>query len=116
LDQEVALVQGFDIGLSPLADTEWERGKCALKALLYMACEVPIIGSPVGIQARIIRESGGGILAASPMEWVNAIEMLSEDAAMRNDMGAKGRKYVEENYSLKVWRDRWVTFILEMTE
>ena len=65
LEREVEQVLSFDIGLAPLADTEWERGKCGLKVLQYMACGIPVVASPVGVQRDFVERSGGGLLAGT---------------------------------------------------
>jgi hypothetical protein len=112
LEGEVKQVQSFDIGLAPLADTAWERGKCGLKTLQYMACGIPVIASPVSVQREFVERSGGGLLASSLEEWRERIRWLLEHADDRREMGARGRRFVEQNYSLNVWRLPWVTQLL----
>jgi hypothetical protein len=108
LEREVEQVQSFDIGLAPLADTEWERGKCGLKVLQYMACGIPVVASPVGVQREFIERSGGGVLATEPGEWREKIQWLAEDPGERRAMGERGRRFVETQYSLKAWAPRWI--------
>jgi len=108
LESEVEQVQSMDIGLAPLADTPWERGKCGLKTLQYMACGIPVIASPVGVQRTFIEQSGAGLLAASLDQWREKIRWLAGHPEEQRTMGAKGRKFVEENYSLRTWAQHWV--------
>jgi glycosyltransferase involved in cell wall biosynthesis len=112
LGREVEQVQAMDVGLAPLADTEWERGKCGLKVLQYMACGIPVIGSPVGVQRIMIEKSGGGVLAGELNEWREKIGWLAERPEERHKMGDLGRKFVEERYSLAIWTPRWVQTLL----
>jgi hypothetical protein len=112
LEREVEQVQSFDIGLSPLADTEWERGKCGLKTLQYMACGIPVVASPVGVQQEFVERSGGGVLATTQQQWRDAIRRLSERPDERRTLGEKGRRFVEENFSLRVWAPRWVEQVI----
>jgi len=97
---EVAFVQQLSVGLMPLPDTPWSRGKCALKALQYMACGVPCIASPVGAACDVIEDGVNGLFAQTPDDWRNAIASL-RDRARRKAMGEAARATVEENFSLK---------------
>lgn len=96
-ETEAEDVRGIDIGLAPLPDDPWTRGKCGLKILQYMACGIPVIASPVGVQAELVE--GAGILAAGEREWIRAIGELSEDSAKRRRLGAVGRARVEKEYA-----------------
>jgi hypothetical protein len=115
LGREVEQVQSFDIGLAPLTDTEWERGKCGLKTLQYMACGIPVVASPVGVQKDFVERSGGGILAATLNQWKESVRWLAERPEERRAMGEKGRQFVEANYSLRVWAPQWVERIVCLT-
>ncbi len=99
LDTEVADVQQFSVGLMPLPKTEWSRGKCALKALQYMACGVPCIATPFGAVLDIIRHGENGLFADSPGQWRDAIELL-RDPCVRARMGEAARATVEQAYAL----------------
>lgn len=99
LESEVADIQRFSVGVMPLPKTDWARGKCALKALLYMACGVPCVGTPHGAIEDIIEHGRNGFFADSPDEWREAIERL-KDPDGRAAVGRAGRETVEENYSL----------------
>jgi glycosyltransferase involved in cell wall biosynthesis len=84
----------------PLPDESFERGKCGYKLIQYMACGLPVVASPVGVNAAIVEEGRNGFLASSQEEWVRAISLLQRDPALRTAMGEAGRKKVEREYSL----------------
>jgi len=99
-EKEPGLIAGFDIGIMPLPDTEWARGKCGLKMLQYMAAGVPVVASSAGVNADIIEHGKNGFLADSPEEWKDALARLIESKELRESMGKAGRKTVEDAYSL----------------
>lgn len=101
-ETEVAEIQQFDIGIMPLSDSLWERGKCGYKLIQYMACGKPVVATPVGVNSVIVQQGENGFLAQSEVQWCEAIDKLCEDAALRKRMGDEGRKLVEQNYSLQV--------------
>ena len=101
-DEEVADLQSFDIGIMPLVDDEWTRGKCAFKLLQYMSSGVPAVASPVGVNTDVIEDGKNGLLALSGEEWVEALSKLIEDAEFREVLGREARRTVKERYSLKV--------------
>jgi glycosyltransferase involved in cell wall biosynthesis len=92
----------LDIGLAPLSDTPWTRGKCGFKALEYMALGVPTIASPVGVMASIVDHGRSGFLADAPEDWRLRLEQLIANADLRARIGEAGRAAVAERYSLKV--------------
>ncbi|HSW36318.1 MAG TPA: glycosyltransferase family 4 protein, partial [Candidatus Limnocylindrales bacterium] len=99
---EAEEIQHFDVGIMPLPDEPWERGKCGLKLIQYMACARPVVGSPVGVNRKIIRHGVNGYLARTNDEWLQALLMLRENKEHRQRMGEAGRKLVEKEYSLQV--------------
>lgn len=100
-EKEVEELQSFDIGVMPLFDNQVNRGKCPLKALLYMAGGIPVIASPVGINREIIIDGVNGFLASDEEDWVEKLSRLIEDKHLREKMGTAGRKTVEEKYSVR---------------
>jgi glycosyltransferase involved in cell wall biosynthesis len=92
----------FDIGIMPLPDTEWARGKCGYKLLQYFSAGVPAIASPVGVNSGLIGHDHG-ILASSPDEWRAALEELITDVDRRRDSGATARAFVAREYSYQRW-------------
>ena len=101
-ETEVDEIRGFDVGIMPLPDEPWARGKCGFKLIQYMACGLPVVASPVGVNAEIVEDGGNGFLAADAGAWVKALEALREDAALRDRMGAAGRQRAEARYCLAV--------------
>lgn len=98
---EVESINHFSIGIMPLPNDEWAKGKCGLKGLSYMACEVPTIMSPVGVNAEIIEHGKNGFLASTTEEWFKCLSQLIEDADLRERMGKAARQTVIEKYSVR---------------
>lgn len=96
---EVELINSFDVGVMPLPDDEWARGKCAFKLIQYMACAVAVIAAPVGANVDVVTQECG-FLAGTPQEWIEGLRTLRDDAEMRCKMGLAGRQRVKTNYSL----------------
>ncbi len=99
LESEVGEVQAFSVGLMPLPKDEWSRGKCALKAIQYMACGVPCVATPYGAVRDVIEHDVNGLFADSPAEWNEALERL-RDPGLRAKLGEAARETVEKRYSL----------------
>jgi glycosyltransferase involved in cell wall biosynthesis len=98
--REAAEIAGFDIGIMPLVDEPWSRGKCGFKLVQYLACGRPGVASPVGVNPAIVIDGVTGLLAATEDEWVAALDRLIDDAALRARLGAAGRAHVEAHYAL----------------
>ena len=97
---EVALINGFDVGVMPLPDDAWARGKCAFKLIQYMACGVPVIASPVGANLDVVQPECG-LLAGTQAQWLDALRTLRDQPAHAREMGMAGRELVERHYSLR---------------
>lgn len=102
LANEISDLHGFDIGLMPLPDTPWTRGKGGFKAIQYMGVGLPVVASPVGINTEIIHHGVNGFLANTTEEWLAALTQLVEDAALRQRLGDAGRATVAARYSTEV--------------
>jgi glycosyltransferase involved in cell wall biosynthesis len=100
LKEEVTNLQALDVGLMPLDDDRWTRGKCGYKALQYMAVGVPVVCSPVGMNQEIIVEGETGLLAGDLDAWERQLSRLIDSSELRQRLGAAGRQFVEQNYSL----------------
>lgn len=98
--QEAAEIGACDLGVMPLPDSEWSRGKCALKLLQYMAAGVLVVASPVGVNADLVRHGENGLLAADETGWEQALRQLADDAELRARLGESGRKTVVSDFSL----------------
>ncbi|CAJ0681138.1 hypothetical protein R82526_01084 [Ralstonia mannitolilytica] len=99
---EVKYIGECDIGIMPLLDSPWERGKCGYKLIQYMACSLPVVASDVGVNSQIVIQGKSGYLARSPADWVAALEALLDDETLRRNMGQVGRKRVEDLYCVQV--------------
>jgi glycosyltransferase involved in cell wall biosynthesis len=113
LASEVALFNTCDIGVYPLTDDEWARGKCGFKAIQFMACGVPVVAAPVGVNRDIVEDGVNGLLAATPAEWVDKIRRLVDDPALRARLGRAGRRTIEARYSLSVNAPKIVDAVLD---
>lgn len=99
---EANVVAGFDVGLMPLPDTDWGRGKCAFKLLQYLSCEVPAVASPVGMNREVLDMGDVGIAASSADDWVDALLTLYSDREFAKKLGQSGRQLVERSFSVEV--------------
>jgi glycosyltransferase involved in cell wall biosynthesis len=100
----------------PLPNDEWAKGKCGLKGLSYMACEVPTIMSPVGVNTEIIQNSKNGFLASTTDEWITALSNLIEDATLREKIGKAGRQTILEKYSVLSQQQNYLNAFKEVLE
>lgn len=100
-ETEVAELQRCDVGIMPLPDEPFERGKCGYKLIQYMGCGLPVVASPVGVNRQIVVPGVNGYLADSQEDWLVALEALHADPALRKVLGAAGRKKAEAAYSLQ---------------
>ena len=99
---EVESIQSMDVGIMPLDDTPWSRGKCSFKMLQYMACGLPVVVSPVGMNAEVLAMGNLGVAAHTESKWADALIALLERKDMRSQMGSTGRKIIEERFSIDV--------------
>lgn len=99
-ETEVEDLLKMDIGIMPLPNDEWSKGKCGFKALQYMALKIPAVVSPVGVNTEIITEGVEGFLCRTDEEWRLALEKLIGNEAMRAEMGKNGRQKVMDHYSV----------------
>lgn len=111
LETEIDELQSLDIGIMPLPDSEWTRGKCGLKILQYMGVGIPVVASPVGVNSAIIQDGVNGFLASSEKEWIEKLSLLIEDEELCKKLGKRGREKVEKYYSLKVIAPRLKTIL-----
>jgi glycosyltransferase involved in cell wall biosynthesis len=108
---EVAEVQRMDIGIMPLFDGPFERGKSGYKLIQYMACGLPVVASPVGVNREIVIESENGFLATDELEWRDALTRLISDPAMRFRLGSVGRSIAEAKFSVASQAPRLVEIL-----
>ncbi len=103
---EIEDLRPIDIGVMPLPDDQWARGKCGLKALQYMALGIPTVMSPVGVNSHIARD-GAALLASTPAQWMNALRSLLDDPQLRARVGQAGRVRVQDEYSVAATVSLW---------
>lgn len=113
-DSEAEAIRGMDIGIMPLVDSPWERGKCGYKLIQYMASGLPVVASPVGVNPELVEPEGDGLLATTPEEWTEALGRLARDPELRLRMGQKGREKVEQFYCLQVTAPRLAALFREL--
>ncbi len=101
-EKEVGDLQAIDIGVYPLPLDDWVIGKSGLKAIQYMAFGLPVVATDAGITSRVVRDGETGILVQTEQQWLDALERLVRDPALRRRLGEAGRRDVEEKYSTKV--------------
>ncbi|QDZ38668.1 glycosyltransferase family 4 protein [Euhalothece natronophila Z-M001] len=108
---EVSSIQQFDIGIMPLEDSPWERGKCGYKLIQYMACAKPVVASPVGVNMKIVEPGKNGYLAETLEDWEKLLRVLLIDVDARNRMGCVGREKVVEQFSLQSQAQRFINCV-----
>lgn len=106
----------IDIGVMPLPDDEWAKGKCGLKGLQYMALGIPTLMSPVGVNSEIIQHGINGYLPSTEDEWVDDISKLIESSDCRIKMGNAGRQTVIHRYSVESWKNKYVEYFNRLTQ
>lgn len=112
-EAELALLREMEIGLMPLPDDEWTRGKCGLKGLVSMSMGAATVMSPVGVNTEIVQHEVNGLLARTEDEWVELLSRLIDDAPLRRRIGAAGRQTVVERYSVGRWQDPLADLLLQ---
>ena len=111
---EVAHISSFDIGIMPLFDNPFERGKCGYKLIQYMACGLPVVASPIGVNAKIVEHGVNGFLVETIEQWEEALTILLQDPDLRHRMGQAGRKKVQQQYCVQVMGPRLVKLLKSM--
>jgi len=108
---EVRSIQDMTVGLMPLDDSVAARGKCSLKMLLYMACGVPVVVSPIGANRDVLSRGEVGFGALSADDWVDALDLILRAPERAREIGARGRAVVEEHFSVQALAPRLATLL-----
>jgi len=108
---EIEDLSQIDIGIMPLPDNEWAKGKCGFKGLQYMALEIPTIMSPVGVNTEMIQDRKNGFLASNKNEWISKLSALIESKELRESLGKNGRKTIEKKYSITNHKDFLISLL-----
>ncbi|MGO9991944.1 MAG: glycosyltransferase family 4 protein [Steroidobacteraceae bacterium] len=111
---EAAALAAAHIGIMPLTDDEWARGKCAFKLLQYMAAALPCVASPVGANTEAVIDGVNGFHARDNGEWERALERLIESPELRARFGASGHAHVEERYSMRAYQKNYVALLTRL--
>jgi glycosyltransferase involved in cell wall biosynthesis len=115
LEDENADLISFDIGLMPLNDDLWSRGKCGLKIVQYLSVGVPVVCTPVGINSDIIQDGENGFWATTHQEWIDRLSTLIQNPDLRCRMGMKGMEGVEKEYSLTVTSEKFFRILRSLS-
>lgn len=110
-ETEASGIRNFDIGIMPLSNTPWERGKCGYKLIQYMASGLPVIASAVGVNTKIVKHGINGFIANTPPEWTEALLYFIKNRDRIPEMGRAGRKTVETSYSVQKTNADWLKII-----
>jgi glycosyltransferase involved in cell wall biosynthesis len=113
---EIEDLSEIDIGVMPLPDDEWAKGKCGLKGLQYMALGIPTLMSPVGVNTEIIQDGVNGYLPATEDEWVDILVKLVENKECRTRIGNAGRQTVVDRYSVEAWKGKYLEYFNRLTQ
>jgi glycosyltransferase involved in cell wall biosynthesis len=111
LEDEITSFDGIRVGLMPLDDSPWSRGKCAFKALQYMSLGIPPVVSPVGMNREVVVHGENGFVAQTTGDWVESIDILLSDAHVARRLADAARRKVEAEYSLEVNSRRLVEIL-----
>lgn len=108
---EVPEILKMDVGIMPLQDSEWEKGKCAYKLIQYAACGIPGVASDVGMNKEVCIDGETGFIAKLKDEWIEKILFLKNNSQMRNEVGQTARKLVEDKYCIQVTANKWINLL-----
>jgi glycosyltransferase involved in cell wall biosynthesis len=110
-EREIEQLSDIDIGIMPLPDDEWTKGKCGFKGLQYMAMQAPAVMSSVGVNAEIIQHGVNGFLAHTDEEWFDILCQLIDSEVLRKTIGEAGRKTILEKYSVVANKDKYLSLL-----
>lgn len=105
-------LEEFDIGIMPLYDDEWSKGKCSMKGIQYMGKGIATVMSNIGTNKQVIKHGVNGLLANSSEEWIQCLSLLINDKDLRKKLGSAGRITVVEKYSIQQWNAKWLNLLI----
>jgi glycosyltransferase involved in cell wall biosynthesis len=108
INTEIEDLLKIDIGIMPLPNDEWSKGKCGFKALQYMSLGIPAIASPVGVNVEIISDGENGYLCDTEKQWLNTLEKLLNNETLRTEIGLKGKLTIDNNFSVIANREKYI--------
>lgn len=112
-ESETKNIAAFDVGIMPLEETPWEKGKCSYKLIQYMACGLPVIASPVGMNKEVVKEDKNGYLANTQVEWLEILKLYKSNPETRKLHGDYGCAMVKEKYTIGSQMDTILKIILK---
>jgi glycosyltransferase involved in cell wall biosynthesis len=115
-ESEIEDLSEIDIGIMPLPDDDWARGKCGLKGLQYMALEIPCVMSAVGVNSEIVSDGINGFLANTENDWYEKMSLLITDPELRKKIGSESRKTVLEKYSVNSQKDKYLACLKSLLD
>jgi glycosyltransferase involved in cell wall biosynthesis len=110
-DREIEDLMSLDIGVMPLFDDLWSRGKCGFKIIQYLGVGVPAVCTPVGINRDVVEDGVSGFWASSREEWLQKLSLLIEDHNLRERMGLEGRKRIMDEYTVQACAPRLIRWM-----
>jgi glycosyltransferase involved in cell wall biosynthesis len=113
-EEEWQMLSSCDVGIMPLPESVWAEGKCALKAIQYMACGLPVVASPIGVTREVLDHGRAGLLAADENAWWNQLRRLLRDPRLAHRLAIAGRKRMLAHYSVPVAAERWAAIFREL--
>ncbi|MEK6590073.1 MAG: glycosyltransferase family 4 protein, partial [Nitrospinota bacterium] len=116
LEEEIEDLKSFDIGIMPMPDNEWTKGKCGFKAILYMNMGIPCVCSPIGVNNEIITDGINGFFASTENEWIEKLSFLIKSPELRKRIGIAARKTVEDRYSVKTNAPKYIELLKKVYE
>lgn len=111
---ETNSLQNIDIGIMPMSNNEWSKGKCGLKAIQYMAAGIPVVCSKIGANIEIVRDNTDGFLVSNKNEWFLKLEKLITDAELREELGKSGRKRTQQHYDIHITSNHLTSWFHEL--
>lgn len=113
---EIASIASLDIGIMPLEDNLWEKGKCSYKLIQYMGCGLPVVASPVGMNRRVVMDGINGFWATTNEDWVTALNSYINNFELRRTHGRNGKNIVKSNYSMAAWKNTILEIIIKSAQ
>ncbi len=107
-DSEIADLMRFNVGLMPLEDDPWAKGKCAFKALQYMALGIPAVVSPVGMNTEVVDQEVNGYICCTQEQWYGSLEKIVQHAALRSELGKAAREKIQQHYAVTANRHNFL--------
>jgi glycosyltransferase involved in cell wall biosynthesis len=106
-------IAAFDVGIMPLEETPWEKGKCSYKLIQYMACGLPVIASPVGMNKEVVKQYENGFLANTQQEWLETLKFYKKNAVKRKVHGDLGYSLVEKNFTINSQLKKLIKILID---